>query len=883
MPKLLSFRFLFIMVVAMLGGCAESGEHDTPNEAQDKTGMATFASTEYESILPDPSTDFDVTFTSARHFSLTPSADYDPEKHQLGHYTADTGFDEKGTNWSFGLDEEGMEAKFGKDFVAGARQRLIEYFEGFVGSSQMAESFAGAVKKSPYFADMDLSEALDISGLEIQSVSVHDGVKHDADGDGERETAYSMITVLAKLPAFAVSAPKSPFPSCDELLATNDLAQEYAERSGLTYVPAEDATWRYYVHIVAHFYIEDLSEAHGRLWSPTDYVSLGEVAAASHDMGLIKHFLENVDRSFPDSDFGITLRPDHEFAQSTLHVVAEVAKAEVNPDCAREVDGWLAGPGLIHPRLSTAHLNGEVAPTFLEQAYDVNVDDSDSSMDPGIVCLHDEAGNSFLIDGEHLACNTPSGAITVRPWEGSSERTSHEDFVIETPYVAMGDETGQVPYFLDSMSCTNDFWGQFCTSRFGRGIRICLTEWGIHNQVGDYWNIHWWQDSSRAAEQSAITAVAYILKGVAQVLLGESSLMVVVITQGADWAVKIADDLTKKKIAGYCISSAADHLKKYFQVADEESETLLTEGSKLVAEFVIARVVDGLAQMAQVEATSWQDYSNNSKCACDFEFAHPNKCKGEKPSLDGWLGDLTRDGKADLVALNTSSHDLRIYPGNGTGGLAASYQIGHGWGSYSQLMRFDFDGDGINDVLARSGDDLRLFPRNASNGWKASSVVGNVEGTDVVIAAGDWDHDGDQDIIGRKDGKLYLYPNNGDSGLDEAVKIGQGWDDYGLFVGPGDFDGDGDADLIVRNNTTDKLWLYRGGDTSGFQGEPVEIGTGWGGFVKLIAGDFNGDQNPDLVGKTDSGEIHLYEGDGEGGFGSSSIIGSHGWSYYDIY
>jgi hypothetical protein len=886
MSKLLSFQFLLFMVVVMIGGCADSGEDSAQEEAKDKMGMATIASAEYENILPAPSTDFDVTFTTARHFSLSPSPDYDPLKHQLGNYTVNTSSDKGAANWSFGLDEEGMKAKLGEDFVAASRQSLIDYFEGFLSGSNLTDSFAGAVTKSPYYADMDLSEALDISGLVLQSVSVHDGVKHDADGDGERETAYSKITVLAKLPAFEVPTPEAPFPSCDELLATDALAQEYADRSDLTYVPAEDASWRYYVHIVAHFYIEDLSEAHGLLWSPTEYVSWGEMAAVSHDMGLIKYFLENVDRSFPESDFVITLRPDHEFARSTLHVVAELAKAEVNPDCAREVDGWLAGPGLLHPQLSTGHLNGEGEPSFLEQSYDLRVDNSDSSMDPGIVCLHDEAGNSFLIDGEdgeQLACNTPSGAIKIRPWEGSEMRTSHDDFLIETPYMAIGAEDGQVPHFLESMTCTDGFWGQACSSRFGRGIRICLTEWGIHNQVGDYWNIHWTQSPSRAAEQTGITAVAYIAKGVAQVVLGETSLVIVAITQGTAYVAELATKLTKKSLAGYSIKYTVGGMISFFKWLCQNSDTVIKSGSTMVATFVIGRIVDGLAQMAQIEATSWQDYSHTSKCACDFEFAHPNKCKGEKPSFDGWLGDLTRDGKADIVAMQKTTHALRIYPGNGAGGMKASYQIGHGWGAYSQLMRLDFDGDGINDVVARHGDDLRLFPRNASNGWKASFVVGNVEGADLVFAAGDWDHDQDQDIMGRKDGVLYLYPNDGDSGLEEAVEIGHGWDDYGLFVGPGDFDGDGDSDLIVRNNTTNKLWLYRGDGSRGFQGEPVEIGTGWGAFVKLIAGDFNGDQNPDLVGKTDSAEIHLYLGDGEGGFGKNSIIGSSGWSSYDIY
>jgi hypothetical protein len=52
------------------------------------------------------------------------------------------------------------------------------------------------------------------------------------------------------------------------------------------------------------------------------------------------------------------------------------------------------------------------------------------------------------------------------------------------------------------------------------------------------------------------------------------------------------------------------------------------------------------------------------------------------------------------------------YPNNGLA-LSSPKQIGHGWGSFSQVFASDFSGDGHADVLGVNAEaDLWYYPNN---------------------------------------------------------------------------------------------------------------------------------------------------------------------------
>jgi hypothetical protein len=259
--------------------------------------------------------------------------------------------------------------------------------------------------------------------------------------------------------------------------------------------------------------------------------------------------------------------------------------------------------------------------------------------------------------------------------------------------------------------------------------------------------------------------------------------------------------------------------------------------------------------------------------------------------------DFGSDGHADLLARDKSGNILE-YSGSGLLGAQSGFasggvgRIGTGWQGFKKLFRVtDWLGDDTESVMATdSSGRLYLFPGDGQccftgdkiqvgNGWNMFS--------DIMVV-NNWMSDGLPDLLGRTPtGDLYLYESdqhggwkNGGSG----VKIGTGWNMFNTVLTPGIWKGDGHQALIGRTSTGD-LYLYEsdghGGWTNG--GSGVKIGSGWNMFsIFMSPGDWNGDDQIDLIGVTSDGKMRLYETDGKGNWlnASGQQIGT-GWNQFN--
>ncbi|WP_225848394.1 N-acetylmuramoyl-L-alanine amidase [Streptomyces sp. HPF1205] len=151
------------------------------------------------------------------------------------------------------------------------------------------------------------------------------------------------------------------------------------------------------------------------------------------------------------------------------------------------------------------------------------------------------------------------------------------------------------------------------------------------------------------------------------------------------------------------------------------------------------------------------------------------------------VGDVTGDGKADLIA-RTSGGVLYLYQGTGnvTSPFAARVQVGSGWNMHNALVGVgDLTGDGKADLIARSTTGvLYLYKGTGSATAPFGTRVQVGSGWNMhnaLIGVGDVTGDGKADLIARDtQGNLWEYKGTGTatSPFATRLQVGTGWSIY---------------------------------------------------------------------------------------------------------
>ncbi|WP_035776436.1 FG-GAP-like repeat-containing protein [Arthrobacter sp. H5] len=143
-------------------------------------------------------------------------------------------------------------------------------------------------------------------------------------------------------------------------------------------------------------------------------------------------------------------------------------------------------------------------------------------------------------------------------------------------------------------------------------------------------------------------------------------------------------------------------------------------------------------------------------------------------------GDFNGDQRVDLLARHTATGILWLYPGNGSGGWLPRVRVGSGWNAFNSIVGpGDMNGDGTADVLARqtSTGDLWLYPGNGRGGWLPRVLVGfGWNAMTAIMGPGDFNGDRTADVLARdRSGILWLYPRSASGTWLPRVQIGSGW------------------------------------------------------------------------------------------------------------
>jgi hypothetical protein len=235
----------------------------------------------------------------------------------------------------------------------------------------------------------------------------------------------------------------------------------------------------------------------------------------------------------------------------------------------------------------------------------------------------------------------------------------------------------------------------------------------------------------------------------------------------------------------------------------------------------------------------------NSTGAFTFQQGTGHGTFSGKTSASGWpasaLAAPFGTGADDNdVLVRLGSGELRDYrPGWGALKPSTSYSsLGTGWNAYNVLTSpGDLTGDGRPDLLARkaSTGDVYLFAAQADGTLAAGKKIRSAwTGYTKIVGAGDLNGDGIGDVLARdKAGTLWRYDGTGTGLLNDRVKVFSNWGaSYNAIVGVGDITGDGKADLVERDTAGN---LYRNnGDGKGSFGPRTRIATGWQGYKGLF-------------------------------------------------
>ncbi len=217
-------------------------------------------------------------------------------------------------------------------------------------------------------------------------------------------------------------------------------------------------------------------------------------------------------------------------------------------------------------------------------------------------------------------------------------------------------------------------------------------------------------------------------------------------------------------------------------------------------------------------------------------------------SASGWpstvtlvpFGDLDGDRQNDVL-VRFASGELRVYRtyrGQAFTTNTPHTSLGTGWNQYNVLTSpGDLTGDGRPDLIARKASTGEVFLYKGTSAGKLSArvrIATGWSGYKKIVGIGDFNGDGRGDLLAQdKSNTLWRYDGNGTGGFRSRVKLATDWgSSYNVVIGVGDLTGDGRPDIVSRD-TAGTVWR-NSGDGKGSFGPRTKITTGWQTYKGLF-------------------------------------------------
>ncbi|HEY0546954.1 MAG TPA: VCBS repeat-containing protein, partial [Pyrinomonadaceae bacterium] len=230
------------------------------------------------------------------------------------------------------------------------------------------------------------------------------------------------------------------------------------------------------------------------------------------------------------------------------------------------------------------------------------------------------------------------------------------------------------------------------------------------------------------------------------------------------------------------------------------------------------------------------------------------------------LRDINLDGKLDIIVANyftdTPATPLRIFYGNGTGGVSTTQDVVAGY--YSRgVTAGDFNSDGKPDVVTiysdLFGSGVSIALNDGTGKLETAMSTGAVAEFALLY---DVNADGKLDLLTISFNGLQVRLGLGDSGGNFAAPTTFATV-AGIHLAVGDFNGDGRPDIAAANGNNVAVLLNTGG---GNFSAPVYYGNG-SNVAGLVTGDYTGDGKLDIVvASFGDRTVKFFTGNGVGAF-----------------
>ncbi|MGW1767335.1 FG-GAP repeat domain-containing protein [Streptomyces sp. NPDC002073] len=200
------------------------------------------------------------------------------------------------------------------------------------------------------------------------------------------------------------------------------------------------------------------------------------------------------------------------------------------------------------------------------------------------------------------------------------------------------------------------------------------------------------------------------------------------------------------------------------------------------------------------------------------------------------IGGVVPGDRDNDLLVRMPSGELRRYNPNRAAKIVPTTNhtvLGKGWNAYDILTSpGDVTKDGRADLIARDPKTGALYlyatARSGSGGFAPKVSLGtSYKGFKKIVGAGDLNGDRIGDLLLQDaSNELWRMYGKGDGTFGARILLAKDWGgSYNALVGVNDLTGDGRADLVARD-TSGRIWRFNGTGKGTF-GARAQLGTGW--------------------------------------------------------